>query len=99
VTALLDFEWARFGEPVDDWFFLIRFSGAHMETVLDVIARETATSSESLRSGCEIREATHLTSDLCIALERSRVREQIAVERLHSLEELITEHYWWRNAS
>jgi aminoglycoside phosphotransferase (APT) family kinase protein len=21
VTALLDFEWARFGEPVDDWFF------------------------------------------------------------------------------
>ncbi|MFE2756356.1 phosphotransferase [Actinosynnema sp. NPDC059335] len=20
VTALLDFEWARFGEPVDDWF-------------------------------------------------------------------------------
>jgi hypothetical protein len=99
VTALLDFEWARFGEPVDDWFFLIRFSGAHMETVLDVIARETATSSESLRSGCEIREATHLTSDLCIALERSRVREQIAVERLHGLEELITEHYWWRNAS
>jgi aminoglycoside phosphotransferase (APT) family kinase protein len=21
VTALLDFEWARFGEPADDWFF------------------------------------------------------------------------------
>jgi aminoglycoside phosphotransferase (APT) family kinase protein len=27
VTALLDFEWARFGEPADDWFFLARFAG------------------------------------------------------------------------
>lgn len=27
VTALLDFERARFGEPADDWFFLARFSG------------------------------------------------------------------------
>jgi aminoglycoside phosphotransferase (APT) family kinase protein len=41
VTALLDFEWARLGEPVEDWFFLIRYSGAHMETVFDVIARAT----------------------------------------------------------
>jgi aminoglycoside phosphotransferase (APT) family kinase protein len=30
VTALLDFEWARFGDPVDDWFFLARFSGPHL---------------------------------------------------------------------
>jgi len=26
VTALLDFEWARFGEPADDWLFLAGFS-------------------------------------------------------------------------
>ncbi|MFE9399221.1 phosphotransferase [Streptomyces flavidovirens] len=64
VTALLDFEWARFGEPVDDWFFLARFSGPHMETVLDVIARATATSLETLRAECEVREATYLASDL-----------------------------------
>jgi hypothetical protein len=47
VTALLDFEWARFGEPADDWFFLARFSGPHMEAVLDVIARATAASVET----------------------------------------------------
>jgi hypothetical protein len=28
VTALLDFEWARFGEPADDWFFLGTTGGA-----------------------------------------------------------------------
>jgi aminoglycoside phosphotransferase (APT) family kinase protein len=50
VTALLDFEWARFGEPADDWVFLARFSGPHTQTVLDVIARATATSEESLRA-------------------------------------------------
>jgi hypothetical protein len=49
VTALLDFEWARLGEPADDWFFLARFSGPHMETVLDAIVRATTTSAETLR--------------------------------------------------
>uniref|UniRef100_UPI001376E11D phosphotransferase n=1 Tax=Streptacidiphilus carbonis TaxID=105422 RepID=UPI001376E11D len=68
VTALLDFEWARFGEPADDWFFLARFSGPHMDTVLDIIARATSTSPEALRAECEVREATYLASDLRIAL-------------------------------
>jgi Phosphotransferase enzyme family len=57
VTALLDFEWARFGEPADDWFFLARFSGPHMEVVLDVIARATTTSPDTLRAECEVRDA------------------------------------------
>jgi hypothetical protein len=70
VTALLDFEWARFGEPADDWFFLARFSGPHMETVLDVIARATATPAETLRAECEVRDAAYLASDLRVALER-----------------------------
>lgn len=98
VTALLDFEWARYGEPVDDWFFLARFSGPHVEDVLDVISRATTTSLEILRAGCEIREATHITSDLCIALENPDTRMGMAAERLRSLEELITENYWWRHA-
>ena len=54
VTALLDFEWARLGEPADDWFFLALFSGPHMETVLDAIARATTTSVETLRAQCEV---------------------------------------------
>jgi aminoglycoside phosphotransferase (APT) family kinase protein len=95
VTALLDFEWARLGEPIDDWFFLVRFSGPHMENVLDVIARATTTSMETLRAQCEVREAAYLASDLRIALERSDASGRIAAERLHALEELIVGHYWW----
>jgi len=34
VTALLDFEWARFGEPVDDWFFLARLPRALRTTAM-----------------------------------------------------------------
>jgi aminoglycoside phosphotransferase (APT) family kinase protein len=98
VTALLDFEWARLGEPLDDWFFLVRFSGPHMETVLDVIACTTNTSIETLRAGCEVREAAYLASDLRIALERSDGSGRMAAERLHALEELIIGHYWWRHA-
>lgn len=96
VTALLDFEWARYGDPVDDWFFLARFSGPHTETVLDVIARATATSPESLRAGCEVREAAHLASDLRVALEHPDGRARMAADRLRALEELIVGRYWWR---
>ncbi|MFD6886643.1 phosphotransferase family protein [Streptomyces sp. NPDC059957] len=96
VTALLDFEWARFGEPLDDWFFLARFSGPHMETVLEVIARATETSAESLRAGCEVREATHLAADLRIGLEHPDTHARMAADRLRSLEELIVGRYWWR---
>jgi hypothetical protein len=98
VTALLDFEWARFGEPADDWFFLARFSGPHMEMVLDVIARATGTSQETLRAQCEIRDAAYLASDLRVALERPVFPARMAAERLLGLEELITRHYWWRPA-
>lgn len=96
VTALLDFEWARFGEPADDWFFLARFSGPHVETVLDVIARATMTSAETLRSLCEVRDAAHLASDLRMALEHPGTRARMAAERLRGLEELTAGNYWWR---
>jgi len=82
VTALLDFEWARFGEPLDDWFFLARFSGPHMETVLDVIARATTTSLETLRAECEVRDAAYLASDLRVALEHPDPPAGMAGDRL-----------------
>ena len=97
VTALLDFEWARFGEPADDWFFLARFSGPHLEVVLDVIARATTTSPDTLRAECEVREAAHLASDLRAALDQPGVRSPMAGDRLHALEELIDGRYWWRH--
>lgn len=98
VTALLDFEWARIGEPADDWFFLIRFAGPHMEIVLDVVARATANSPETLRAECEIREAAHLTSDLRIAFARpdAPAHKQMVADRRRALEELVIGRYWWR---
>lgn len=98
VTALLDFEWARFGEPADDWVFLARFSGPHMEIVLDNIARTTMTSVETLRAECEVRDAAYLTSDLRLALEHPGRHIGMAAERLRGLEELIAARYWWRHA-
>jgi hypothetical protein len=98
VTALLDFEWARLGEPVDDWFFLARFSGPHMEAVLHVIAPATTNSLETLRAKCEVREATYLISDLRVALEHPAGRARMAADRLRGLKELIVGRYWWRHA-
>jgi hypothetical protein len=97
VTALLDFEWARFGEPVDDWFFLARFSGPHTQAVLDVIARATTTSLETLRAECELREATYLASDLRIALEHPNAPARMTADNLQRLEELIVGRSWWRH--
>ena len=96
VTALLDFEWARFGEPADDWFFLARFSGPHLPAVLDVIARATATSADTLRAQCEVREASYLASDLRVALNRPGAPAPMAAARLRGLEELISGRHWWR---
>jgi aminoglycoside phosphotransferase (APT) family kinase protein len=95
VTALLDFEWARFGEPADDWFFLIRFSGRHREAVLDVVARATTTSQETLRAECEVREASYLVSDIRVGLERPGAPSPPTADRLHALEELIVGRSWW----
>jgi hypothetical protein len=96
VTALLDFEWARFGEPADDWFFLARFSGPHVDIVLDVIGDATATARETLRAECEVREAAHLASDLRSGLERPGPRAAMIAARLRAIEELVDGHFWWR---
>jgi Phosphotransferase enzyme family len=99
VTALLDFEWARFGEPADDWFFLARFSGPHLETVLDIIAAETTAGLDSLRAACEVREAAHSAADLRIALGRPGFPAGLGAERLRGLEALIIGRHWWRSRS
>jgi hypothetical protein len=95
VTALLDFEWARFGEPADDWFFLARFSGPHLAAVLDVIADETKADLETLRAACEVREAAHIASDLRVALQRPGFPAGMGAERLRGLESLIIGRHWW----
>jgi aminoglycoside phosphotransferase (APT) family kinase protein len=91
VTALLDFEWARFGEPMDDWFFLIRFSGRHEADVLDLVAEATSTPKDVLRTECEAREAYFVAYDL-------NHEPDLAAERLAGLEELVVGRHWWRNS-
>jgi hypothetical protein len=97
VTALLDFEWARLGEPIDDWFFLIAFSGEHREVVLDVVARETTTAPEILRAECEVRHAAYLASDICLALTYpDDVPADLLTARLTRLKQVIDDRYWWQ---
>ncbi|MEV4635752.1 phosphotransferase [Actinoplanes sp. NPDC049548] len=96
VTALLDFEWARFGDPVDDWFFVIADSGPHVSTVLEVVARETTTSSDTLRAQCEVREAAYLASDVRPALTRPDFPPRMFGERLRRLKEITIGRAWWR---
>jgi Ser/Thr protein kinase RdoA (MazF antagonist) len=98
VTALLDFEWARFGEPADDWFFLARFSGPHREVVLDAIAGATATPGETLRAECEVREASYLVSDISLGLQRPGPPSPRTADRLQGLADLIIGRSWWRTA-
>ncbi|MEO7000091.1 MAG: phosphotransferase [Terracoccus sp.] len=97
VTALLDFEWARFGEPAEDWMFLSRFSGPHMQTVLNVIADLTATPLETLRAACEVREAAYVISDLRLKLQDpARHAPPPTARNIGELEEIIIGRSWWQ---
>jgi aminoglycoside phosphotransferase (APT) family kinase protein len=96
VTALLDFEWARLGEPVDDWFFIIAFSGTNRDAVLDVVVRETTTVPETLRAECEVRHAAHLVADITRALTNpGEVSPHLLPARLDRLREVVEERCWW----
>jgi Phosphotransferase enzyme family len=97
ITALLDFERARFGVPADDWVLLAVTSGPHIGPVLDVIAEQTASSPEAIRSECEIRDAAFIAEDLRHALELPDVPPWMA-RRVRDLEGLITGHRWWQPA-
>lgn len=96
VTALLDFEHARLGEPADDWFFLAVTSGPHLDVVVDAIAEETALSSDILRDTFEPRDATFLAQDLRVALEQPTASTWMA-QRFNDLEELVVGRRWRRH--
>jgi hypothetical protein len=97
LTALLDFEWARFGEPLDDYFFLIALSGEHDLTVLNAVSQESGISPDILRTACETRSASYLASDILLALTRSDVRPDLLARRLSSLEEVVIGRRWQRS--
>jgi hypothetical protein len=57
---------------------VIADSGAHLQTILDVVARETTTAPEVLRAECELREATYLASDIRLAITHPNRRAQMS---------------------
>ncbi|GIF97669.1 hypothetical protein [Catellatospora citrea] len=97
VTALLDFERARFGVPADDWVLLAVTSGPHIALILDIIAEQTAGSPETIRAECELRDAAFIAQDLRHALELPDLPPWTA-RRVGDLEELVTGRRWWRPA-
>lgn len=96
VTALLDFERARFGEPADDWVLLAVTSGRHITVVLDVIAEQTNTPPETLRASCELRHAVFIAQDLRQALELPAPPPWTA-QRVRQLEALVISRRWWQS--
>ncbi|BEL02724.1 hypothetical protein Q0Z83_009150 [Actinoplanes sichuanensis] len=98
ITALLDFEWARFGDPMDDWFFVIADSGPHRWIALDVVAEATGTAPDELRAACEIRHANHLAADVRLAVTDPAEHGALLTPRLESLHEVITRRTWWKSS-
>jgi aminoglycoside phosphotransferase (APT) family kinase protein len=94
VTALLDFERARFGEPADDWVLLAVTSGPHLDIVLDVIADMTESSVEALRAACELREAAFQAEGIRYALEH-QTNGLTWTGGLAHLERLVVGRRWW----
>jgi aminoglycoside phosphotransferase (APT) family kinase protein len=98
VTALLDFEWARFGDPMDDWFFVIADSGPQWPVVLDVVAEATGLTADELRAACEIREANYLAADLRLAVTDPAAHGGLMAPRLERLHEVIGRRTWWKSS-
>jgi aminoglycoside phosphotransferase (APT) family kinase protein len=94
VTALLDFERARLGDPADDWVLLATTGGPHLEIVLNVIAEATMTKLDELRAECELRSAAFIAEDLRSALEQADVPMWTA-RRVRDLERLVIKRRWW----
>jgi hypothetical protein len=83
-------------DPADDWV-LAATSGPHVALVLDVIAEQTATSPESLRAACEIRDASFLAEDLRYALGQPDLPAWTA-QRVRDLDGLVIGRRWWQSA-
>jgi hypothetical protein len=97
VTALLDFERARFGDPADDWVLLALTSGQHIDIVLDAIVATTTTDPRALRAACELRHAAFLAEDIRFALERPHAPAWLG-QRIGGLEEIVIGRAWWQPA-
>ena len=93
ITALLDFERARLGEPADDWVLLAAASGPHLDIVLDVIAQATMTAPEAIRAECELRDAAFVAEDIRLALEQPDMPTWTA-NRVRDLEGLVAGRRW-----
>jgi hypothetical protein len=91
ITALLDFESARLAEPIDDWYFLIRYSGPHMAAALDVVTEHTAIAEDELRAACELRQANYVVSDVRLKLQGFNV----GIGSVSHLVEIVDDRYWW----
>ncbi|MFC4071485.1 phosphotransferase family protein [Actinoplanes subglobosus] len=98
VTVLLDFEWARFGDPLDDWFFLIADSGRHRRAVLAVVSEATGLSPDELTAACEIRHANYLAADIRLALSDPAAHGALLAPRLDQLSEVIGCRTWWKSS-
>lgn len=96
ITALLDFEFARLGEPADDWVLLAVTSGRHLDIVLDAITQVTTTTPEVLRTACELRDAAFIAEDLRVALEQPETPASTA-NRICDLEGLVVGRRWWHH--
>ncbi len=94
VTALLDFERARLGDPADDWVLLAVTSGPHLDLVLNVIADATMIGLDELRAECELRSAAFIAEDLRSALEQPDIPAS-ATARVRDLERLVVGRRWW----
>jgi aminoglycoside phosphotransferase (APT) family kinase protein len=93
VTALLDFERARFGEPADDWVLLAVTSGPHLDIVVDAIAEVTTIGPDVLRAECEFRDAALIADDIRYALEQPNAPAGLA-HRVRDLEGLVLGRRW-----
>ncbi len=63
--------------------------------MLNVVADATRTPADVLRAQCEVREASHLATDVRLSLEGD---PEAGVGTIGDLEELIIGRYWWRDS-
>jgi aminoglycoside phosphotransferase (APT) family kinase protein len=96
VTALLDFERARLGDPADDWVLLAATSGPHLDMVLNVIAEATMTRLDELRAECELRSAAFIAEDLRSMLKQPDAPASAAA-RVRDLQTLVLGRRWWQH--
>jgi hypothetical protein len=95
VAVHADCDWGNW--LADDQALLAVTSGPHLALVVDVIAEQTASSPDTLRAECEIRDAAFIADDLRHALELPDVPPGMT-RRVRDLEGLVIGRRWWQPA-